>query len=401
VTNASPIDLLILGGGLSGGLIALALAEKRPELDVRIVEAGAALGGNHIWSFFDSDVAAADHWLVEPLICHHWPDYEVRFPNHTRVLHQAYNAIESRAFDARVRAVVPAERIIRGEVTRVALRLPDDRTGIRPRHPMSYDVALSDGRVFNARQVIDARGPGDLATLDLGYQKFVGQVLHVPAGHGLTRPIIMDATVDQTEGYRFVYCLPFSPTEVFVEDTYYTNGPELDVTALTTRIAGYAKDRGWLAATPNHTETGVLPVVMGGDFDAYWASTGDGVAKAGARGGFIQPMTSYSLPDAVRLAVAMPRLIDKQGLSFGSAIKRRAHAHWRRGGYYRMLGVMLFRAAEPEARFKIFERFYKLNPQLIARFYAGQSHIGDKARILMGKPPVPLFRALRALLLRR
>lgn len=401
VTNASPIDLLILGGGLSGGLIALALAEKRPELDVRIVEASERLGGNHIWSFFDSDVTATDRWLIEPLICHRWQDYEVRFPNHTRVLHQGYNAIESPLFDRRLRAVLPPERIMRGEVASVAPRLPDVQKSIRPRHLLSYDVTLNDGRMFNARQVIDARGPGDLGTLDLGYQKFVGQVLHVPAGHGLIRPIIMDATVDQTEGYRFVYCLPFSPTEVFVEDTYYTNGPELDVTALTARIADYVKAQGWLAATPNHTETGVLPVVMGGNFNAYWASTGDGVAKAGARGGFIQPMTSYSLPDAVRLAVAMPHLIDQQGLSFGSALKRRAHAHWRRGGYYRMLGMMLFRAAEPNARFKIFERFYKLNPKLIARFYAGQSHIGDKARILMGKPPVPLFRALRALLLRR
>jgi len=384
VTQANPpIDLLILGGGLAGGLIALALAEKRPELDVRIIEAGAVIGGNHIWSFFDSDVAAEERWLVEPLIAHHWDSHEVRFPAYTRVIDDGYNSIESELLDARVRALLPPERIIQAEVASAS--------------PTS--VTLADGRSLAARYVIDARGPGDLTTLELGYQKFVGQLLDVPAGHGLTRPIIMDATVDQADGYRFVYCLPFSATQVFVEDTYYTNGPALNVAALTARIAAYTKAQGWDATPANRIETGVLPIVIGGDFNAYWASTGAGVAKAGVRGAFFQPMTSYSLPDAVRLATAAPDLIDKGDLSFGSVLRARAHAHWRRGGYFRMLGIMLFRAAAPAQRYRIFERFYKLNPALISRFYAGRSTLFDKARILMGKPPVPLFRALRVLLL--
>ena len=49
-------DIAIVGGGLAGGLAALALAAKRPELDVRLIEPDA-IGGNHIWSFFDSDIA--------------------------------------------------------------------------------------------------------------------------------------------------------------------------------------------------------------------------------------------------------------------------------------------------------------------------------------------------------
>ena len=35
------------------------------------------------------------------------------------------------------------------------------------------------------------------------------------------RPVIMDATVDQAEGYRFVYLLPFGP------DVYFTSIPHL------------------------------------------------------------------------------------------------------------------------------------------------------------------------------
>src|SRR3546814_14696125 len=78
-------DIAIVGGGLAGGLAALALAAKRPDLDVRLVEPGP-IGGNHVWSFFDSDIAKTDRWLVAPLVRHHWPRYDVPFPSHDRRL---------------------------------------------------------------------------------------------------------------------------------------------------------------------------------------------------------------------------------------------------------------------------------------------------------------------------
>ena len=96
---SAPAPLTILGGGLAGGLIAFALAQRRPDVAVRLVERGESLGGNHVWSFFDSDIAAEDRWLVEPFVTHRWPDYEVRFPAHTRVIGAAYNSIESERFD--------------------------------------------------------------------------------------------------------------------------------------------------------------------------------------------------------------------------------------------------------------------------------------------------------------
>ena len=97
-------DIAIAGGGLAGGLIALALAERQPGLDVRLIEPESQLGGNHIWSFFDSDVAPEHRWLVEPLICHRWPAYDVAFPAHRRTLDTGYNSIESERLDAVIRA---------------------------------------------------------------------------------------------------------------------------------------------------------------------------------------------------------------------------------------------------------------------------------------------------------
>ena len=384
MSAASPIscDIAIAGGGLAGGLIALALAEKRPELDVRIIEAERRLGGDHVWSFFDTDIAEEDRWLVEPLICHRWQDYDIVFPAHARTLKAVYNSIESERLDEVVRARIGMERIVTGKVASLT---PET-------------ITLECGQTVAAQHVIDARGPGDLSTLEVGWQKFLGQSLTIPGGHGLTRPIVMDASVDQIDGYRFVYCLPFDAETVFVEDTYYSDTPDLDSPAIRERIAAYASAKGWVSKSNAREESGVLPVVMGGNFEAYWNSTGQDQAKAGLRSGAFHATTGYSLPDAVRLASAIPDLVDLNPENFAAAIKARASAHWKAGGFYRMLDAMLFRAAEPAKRYKVLERFYRLSPGLIRRFYAGQSTFVDKSRILSGNPPVPIGRAIKAIL---
>jgi lycopene beta-cyclase len=382
VTDARAIDIAIVGGGLAGGLIALALRARRPELHVVLIDGAGRAGGNHVWSCFAGDVAEADRWLIAPLIVHGWGRHEVRFPGAARSIETAYASLESERFDAVVRRALSAETLLLG-------------TGARGLSATS--VMLDDGTTLQAGAVIDARGPGDMAALDLGWQKFLGLGWLCDAPHGLTGPIIMDASVDQSEGYRFVYVLPLSATELFIEDTYYTNGPALDEAALRGRIAGYAAAQGWAGRAHGRAETGVLPVCMGGDIDALWAAEAPGVAKAGIRGGFFHALTGYSLPDAVRVALAVARMTDLSGPALHDQLRTLARAHWKGQAYYRMLSTLLFRAAEPAERWRVLARFYRLDPALIGRFYAGQSTLMDKMRILTGKPPVPIGRAITAL----
>jgi lycopene beta-cyclase len=367
-------DVAIAGGGLAGCLIALAIAKKRPGCDVRIIEPGAVLGGNHLWSFFDTDIAPAHRWLVEPLICYRWTGYDIAFPKVKRTLDATYNSIESERLNSVTRAALPGDAVIAARVESLS----------------AQHMILADGRRVAAKTIIDARGPGDLSVLQCGWQKFVGLSVQVPGGHGLTRPIVMDATVEQIDGFRFVYCLPLGAETIFIEDTYYSDTPELDVPAVRERIIAYAAAKGWRTNGGGREEAGVLPVVIGGDFEAYWASTGTDTAKAGLRSGMFHATTGYSLPNAVRMAIAFagdPE-IDTHAT---------ARAHWRNGSFYRLLDTMLFGAAEPTARYKVLERFYALSPALIRRFYAGQSTLLDKARILSGKPPVPITRAIQAI----
>lgn len=372
-------DLAIVGGGLAGGLIALALRKNRPDLDVRIVEGGGSLGGNHLWSFFASDVAAADRWLVAPLISHGWTSYGVAFPGHARTLKAAYYSIESGRLDQVVRAAMPEGTVM---------------TGRKVLGASARAVVLADGDRIEAGGVIDCRGPGDLKALDLGWQKFLGREFELAEPHPLARPVVMDATVPQNDGYRFVYALPFAATRLFVEDTYYSDSPEIDAAALRGRIGEWLGARGIVTERVMREETGALPVAMGGDFEAYWRSGGNRVAKGGMRAGLFHPVTGYSLPDAVRLARVIAEASDLSGPALHELTYAHARRAWQRRGFYRMLSTMLFRAAEPEERYRILERFYRLDAGLIARFYAGQSSWFDKARVLAGKPPVPVGRAL-------
>ncbi|WP_188643715.1 lycopene beta-cyclase CrtY [Tsuneonella deserti] len=380
--NGRTIDIAIAGGGLAGGLIALALRRARPDLRVALVEAGPTLGGNHRWSWFASDLDAEGTALLRELHQTRWDGYSVRFPGHARDLATPYHSLASADFDAGLRRLLP-EGTVHCDRPIAAL----DARGID----------LADGERVEARCVIDCRGIERAPQLQGGWQVFMGRRLRTARPHGIERPVIMDAAVEQHGAYRFVYTLPLSGDELFVEDTYYADSPLLDRTVLAGRIDRYCEARGWDGERLDH-ETGVLPVVTGGDFAAFQAAhRTPGVAVAGARGGFVHPLTSYTLPFAAATAIAIAREADLPGERLAAMMEARARAHWRRTRFYRQLGRMLFGAGSPDERYKVFGRFYRLPEPLIERFYAARSTPGDRARVLCGKPPVPVLGAIRSL----
>ena len=373
--------LIIAGGGLAGSLAALALARDRPDVDFLLLEGGDRFGGNHTWSFFDADLDDEARTLVDSMVARRWSSHEVRFPRRRRILPTGYNSVSSDRLDAALRAALPPGRFRLG--ARIEAVEPDG-------------VTLADGERLAAPGVIDARGPTDFSALRLGWQSFLGRELRFARPHGLERPIIMDATVDQQDGYRFVYCLPFSDTEMLVEDTYYRTTPALDPAVLGCRIEAYIDAQGWGRADLLREEQGVLPVAMGGDVDALWR--GEPVARLGLRGGFFHPTTGYSLPDAARNAALLARQQDFTSSALHRVFRAEARRLWRARGFYRLLNRLLFDAAPAPARYRVLEHFYRLAPDVIDRFYAGRTGLLDKARILSGRPPVKIASAIGALM---
>jgi len=371
--------LVIAGGGLAGCLTALALAKRRLEIEVLLIEQGEAFGGNHTWSFFDTDVADEDRWVLDGIGSHHWTDHELRFPSRHRSIDIGYNSIRSVALDEAMRkAFRPKQALLRRRIQAVS--------------PTA--VMLEGGDAIEADAVIDARGPSTTPGLDLGWQKFVGLTCRFCTPHGVTKPVIMDATVEQLDGYRFIYQLPVSATELLIEDTYYSLSPVLDDDALCGRIGVIAWEVGGSHEVVAE-ERGVLPVVLSGEVASLWR--GEAVPRIGVRGGFFHPTTSYSLPDAVRNASLLARQTDFTPDALHALFRARAEQLWRDRSFFRLLNRMLFRAAEPDEAYRVLEHFYRLPRSVVARFYSAQLTAIDKLRVLSGSPPVPITRALGAL----
>jgi lycopene beta-cyclase len=257
-------------------------------------------------------------------------------------------------------------------------------------------VRIAGGETVTARGVIDGRGPQSSPHLMLGYQKFTGQVLELSDDHGLSGPVIMDATVPQNGDYRFLYTLPLGPREVLVEDTRYSSTATMDSEADAGAIRDYVSDQGWQIMDVVREERGALPITLGGEIDAYWADAGE-VPRIGLRAVLFHATTGYSFADAVRTADAIAGAGDLSSAGLRTLMLTSSRRHWQAQGFWRFLNRMLFLAAEPDRRWFVMQRFYGLKQGLIERFYAGRSTTADKARILTGRPPVAILRALSCL----
>ena len=91
--NGRSTDIAIAGGGLAGGLIALALARARPDLRVTLAEGGETLGGNHRWSWFATDLDRDGAGLLDQFRLSRWDGYAVRFPAYARDLATPYRSM--------------------------------------------------------------------------------------------------------------------------------------------------------------------------------------------------------------------------------------------------------------------------------------------------------------------
>ena len=372
--------VLIAGAGLAGSLTALALSQARNGTRVTLLERDPAAMDSHTWSFHDPDIPRDWHRRLDPALRARWQGQEVRFPDLTRQLRAGYASLGSLGLAGLVEAA-PGVEVLRG----VEVGALDAR-----------GVTLADGRRIAADAVIDARGARLSRHLVTGWQKFVGLEIETARPHGVTRPVIMDATVPQQDGYRFVYLLPFSPTRLLIEDTRYADGPTLDEAALAQKARAYADAHGWAGAEIRR-ERGVLPIALAMDARALWAEAEGGPVPVGLRGGFFHPVTGYSLPVAVQVADLIAATQPLTTASLHAALARFAIQRARQDRFLRLLNRMLFRGCAPDRRWRVLQRFYRLPEPLIERFYAGRLTVLDRIAIVTGKPPIPIRDALPCL----
>lgn len=358
-------DYAIIGGGLQAGLIALAVRAAQPGARLAIVERGPALAGNHTWCFHAGDLPDGAAW-IDPLIVARWDSYDVAFPAHRRTLASPYACVTS----ARLAACVTEAA--------TTLWLGEPVTEIE-----AHRIATPT-RELTATVVIDARGPHQLGATPCGWQTFVGQEV-VVRDHGLTRPMVMDATVEQAgdraPAMRFVYVLPLAADRLLIEDTAFDDSPYLDVAEGRRAIARYAAARQWTLGEVVREETGILPLPLALEPPSPTGSP----LVAGYAGGWFHPVTGYSFPIAARLASLIAHL--PAGELFGPQLAAFADAHATQLAFATRLNRMLFRWFTGARRYHVLERFYRLPEPTIRRFYALALTRLDRARFFLGRPP--------------
>ena len=380
-------NMVILGAGLSGLLTAWRCLELNPKLKITLIDANSEIAGDHTWSFNLNDIDTELQKWVRPFIAHQWDAYDVKFPTRQRTLNITYCTGNSETLKSCVRPLIDSGRLS----LKLNSRVQDIGEDI---------VFLEGGEEIQSALILDARGFEPNPERYLGYQKFVGHVIRTKQPHGVERPIIMDATVPQLGGYRFVYCLPYSDTELLVEDTYYTDGADMKSQEVDARIRDYIESQLNITSYEvARRETGILPITIAIKPDVY------APMSIGIRGGYYHAVTGYSFPDAAKVADKLAhqilslvnggQKITNRNLQL--AMQNMQREHYSAERFFRLLNRMLFRAAKPQERYMVLQRFYGLGEGLIERFYAGDLTWRDKVRILIGKPPVPVFKALQNL----
>lgn len=374
-------DYILVGGGLQSGLIVLALEYYQPKATVLILERSARLGGNHTWSFHPKDVSStADHWLKQAVETR-WPSYCVRLSQFRKTVELSYASISSEYFSAAITRSLEGRQC--GTI----------RTNTVVAEITEKEVTTSTGESFSGRLTLDCRGPEALKGLPYaktGYQKFWGFEIALKEDWPFEVPIVMDDCVEQSDGFRFIYTLPFERRRVLVEDTRFSNEPAIDRDECLAQVRKYLASIGVVDWSIQREEHGILPMPISTELlpgTNVRAGEGMGVApiRGGYAGGWFHAATGYSFPLAVAFAETIARTTPEQA---HLEVSKLAIEHQGRSKFGRFLNRLLFRLVKPQARYQIFRRFYKvLCNDAIARFYSHRFTRWDAFRIVVGWPP--------------
>ncbi len=254
------------------------------------------------------------------------------------------------------------------------------------------DVVIdAHGHQHQAPLIIDGSGFSLSGFPQCGFQKFFGLELRLQAPHHLTAPLLMDARIEQHDGFRYVYSLPFESDRVLIEDTCYSNDAAFDSSEYKSRLLHYAQSKAWDVKEILREERGVLPIALAGDVPTH------SIPTIGVKAGFFNAATGYSLPVAARVADVLAHLHPIDTATVMSTIRKLQREHWASQSFPRMLNRMLFRAGDPLLRERVFSAFYQHDEALVFRFYAGRLTAFDKLKILArGAPTVPTWTAIAA-----
>jgi len=348
------VGVAIIGAGMSGLSLAVALAERGIEAHVH--EAAEAPPRERTFCGFE-----VERHSFSEVVGHRWHQVAI-----------ATEAGETRSsLDAHPYAMIAGGAFVDHALARLE--------GSSVRLHFGQPVTPSD---LDAEHVFDSRPvpapPGTLLQVFRG--RFVRAERPVFDPH---RAMLMDFRVDQSRGVHFVYVLPTSSTEALVEDTYFTHEPITGADFDRTLDAALAP-LGPLEVTG--TEGGVIPM------STEPASAKPArVTRIGLAGAVAKPSTGYAFAFAQRHAQAIAEALGR-GAPPPSGVRSERD---------RLLdAIFLARLdAEPDRAPELFHRlFERVEGDRLARFLMEAAHASDLLAVMRSLPAGPFtIEAMRVL----
>lgn len=356
-------DILVAGGGLAGGLIALVLRQQRPDLSICVVEESNRLGGGkrHTWIGEIESPHVFDRFRVSQ-----WHSADFALPGTFRQVAVPVQSISAEDFDAGLRRELPREAVrLRAQIEHVA----------------ASSVRLASGEDIVARTVIDCRGFARSASLDLGWRSSLERLVACTDLHRVNAPMLVDAEGEQAGVLSFAQALPLGASELVIGEHRISRRSLIDRRELSSAVEATCARTGW-QGTILGSESSTRALVAGGSIGAHYAEIGSGtVPLAGSRGLFLHPLTGSSMGAAVAVAQAIAAEADLPAEQLAAMLADRARKHWNRMSVPRKLVSKLLDAQGQGAQ--LAARIVTLPEDAIARLLAGQPAFLDRLRLAL------------------
>lgn len=351
--DSSPI--LIVGGGLTGSLTALALMKWRPDTSFVMIDRAPRFGGGPVLPFFLGAVPLANGALIDPLIVRSWTGYHVAGPGFNLMAGGRTAYLVPEQIHAEILQTLPPERYLLGrEVVGI------DADG----------VSLADGWRLGGSVVLDMRGDAVRSQAGTAWRQTTSRRLRFAAPHGLDRPILADATFPGSEWTFLQYC-PLDPHALLVQYVGYSHDPALRPI-----------DRGALESEGGQLfdETVLIERLLG---DPGSAPARGGAAAIVAHASLAEmwnPILSSSVAGATRIAKAVATAPDLSAAALGAAIEALSV---RASDYRRQCAALIERlcGGDPGGRAAALGTLYSLGQDAVGRFETSDASAGDLARL--------------------
>ncbi|MFI4819042.1 MAG: lycopene beta-cyclase CrtY [Enterobacterales bacterium] len=360
----SYFNIIFIGLGLSNGLIAIRLKQHFPDLDILLIEKNLNININKTWSFNFTDINLIKNNWIFPIIDNFWNKYIVNFKNYRRIINTEYLTITSYKFYKFIIKYFEKKILFKYVVSILS----------------DHSVKLNNNIILNADIIFDGRGYKKNNNKNLCFQFFFGQEFKLNKYHNIKNPTIMDSTISQKYGYRFLYILPISPYSFIIEDTIYLNSKNLNIKINNNNIFKYIVKNKFNLNKILREEKGKIPIYLYDNFNIFIKNIK--IPCSGLRAGLLNNTTGYSFKYSIFLSNKISKINKFTSYYLNKLIINISYKIWNDNLFLRILNSIFFYKNVFFKKKNIIKNFYKLSDNLINNLFSCKLNLFEKIKIL-------------------